>query len=446
MTKAKYLIMLLVIITLMLLLPNVSNAVVEYTRTIPSNEGTIKINFTGLELDVAKAYEFALVRQGGTPENWFNIDDGYTTSEATVTLSSATSRIVEVLKATDIGFIYIREKDNTTGTYVVQAQQVDLKLPYLQSLSYTKDSTKYSVRNRIYGSIGSSSWYASEHYTYIKWEKVTDENLVEKFLSIKSNNSNITKLEGDLPNPPTTGYTPDIEPDYKDKDDGLYLLWVKRTGENCKEVYSCIVHDGLPEATKLEQYIEGFDVEKPTVNSIAVTSPASGTYKTGQTVKITVTFSEIITGDTVPTLKIKFGTSEERTVTNGTITENKIVYSYNIVDGDKGQLAVTGYTGGTIKDAAGNDAVITSKTVSGNTIKANVEGTTTNNTENQDKTNEGTNNNNNNNTYTSKKESNTTATGKLPYTGLKVGVILAIVIVLVAGAFGYCKYSKLKGI
>lgn len=446
MTKAKYLIMLLVIITLMLLLPNVSNAVVEYTRTIPSNEGTIKINFTGLELDVAKAYEFALVRQGGTPENWFNIDDGYTTSEATVTLSSATSQIVEVLKATDIGFIYIREKDNTTGTYVVQAQQVDLKLPYLQSLSYTKDSTKYSVRNRIYGSIGSPSWYAREHYTYIKWEKVTDENLVEKFLSIKSNNSNITKLEGDLPNPPTTGYTPDVEPDYKDKDDGLYLLWVKRTGENCKEVYSCIVHDGLPEATKLEQYIEGFDVEKPTVNSIAVTSPASGTYKTGQTVKITVTFSEIITGDTVPTLKIKFGTSEERTVTNGTITENKIVYSYNIVDGDKGQLAVTGYTGGTIKDAAGNDAVITSKTVSGNTIKANVEGTTTNNTENQDKTNEGTNNNNNNNTYTSKKESNTTATGKLPYTGLKVGVILAIVIVLVAGAFGYCKYSKLKGI
>lgn len=387
MMKVKYLIMLLVTVAFMLLIPNISSAAVEYTRTIPSNEGTIKINFTGLELDPMKAYEFALVRQGGTPENWFSIDDGYTTSEATVTLNSATSKIVEVLKTTDTGFIYIREKDNATGTYVLQAQQVNLKLPYLQSLSYSKNNIYYDIANMIYGSIGNEYTNIGADYTYAKWEKVTNEDLVEKFLSIKNNNNNITELEGDLPNPPTTGYTTDRSPNYTDKNDGLYLLWVKRTGGNCKDIYSCIVHDGLPEATKLEQYIKGLDVEKPTVNSIAVTSPVSGTYKTGQTVKITVRFSEVITGETVPTLKIKFGTSEERTVTNGTITENKIVYSYNILDGDKGQLAVTGYSGGTIKDAAGNDAVITSKTVSGYTIKANVEGTTTNNTQNQDQTN-----------------------------------------------------------
>ena len=359
MTKVKYLIMLLVIAAFMLLLPNVSNAAVDYTRTIPSNEGTIKINFTGLELDIMKAYEFALVRQCGTPENWFSIDDGYTTSEATITLSSATSKIVEVLKATDTGFIYIREKDNTTGTYVLQAQRVDLKLPYLQSLEYHKNNEEYNLVNMIYGSIGNSYQYTGAAHTYTKWEKVTNENLVEKFLSIKNNNGNITELEGSLPNPPTTGFNTDRTAYHKDKNDGLYLLWVKRTGENCKDIYSCIVHDGLPEATKVEQYIEGLDVEKPIVTSIAVTSPESGTYKTEQTVKITVTFSEVITGETVPTLKIKFGTSEERTVTNGTITENKIVYSYNIVDEDKGQLAVTGYSGGTIKDAAGNNAEIT---------------------------------------------------------------------------------------
>lgn len=139
MRKTQYLILFLFISAILILLPNVSSAAVKYTRTIPSNEGTIKINFTGLELDVTKAYEFALVRQGGKPENWFSIDDGYTASAATVTLSSATSKIVDVLKATDTGFIYIREKDNTTGTYILQAQQVDLKLPYLQSLVYSKD-------------------------------------------------------------------------------------------------------------------------------------------------------------------------------------------------------------------------------------------------------------------------------------------------------------------
>jgi len=451
MTKVKYLIMLLVTVAFILLIPNVSNAAVEYTRTIPSNEGTIKINFTGLELDVMKAYEFALVRQGGTPENWFSIDDGYTTSEATITLSSATSKIVEVLKATDTGFIYIREKDDTTGTYVVQAQQVDLKLPYLQSLAYSKNDEEYDLTNVIYGSIGNFYNYTGADHTYTKWEKVTDENLVEKFLSIKNNNGDITEFEGSLPNPPTTGFNTDRVAYYKDKNDGLYLLWVKRTGENCKDVYSCIVHDGLPDATKVEQYIEGLDVEKPTVTSIAVTSPNSGTYKTGQTVKITVTFSEVITGETVPTLKIKFGTSEERTVTNGTISGKTIVYSYNIADGDKGQLAVTGYTGGTIKDAAGNEAIITSKTISGNTIKANVEGTTTNNTENQDKTNNGnkTDGETGKDTYTddnNKKNDNTTSTGKLPQTGLGIGLTLSIIAVIVAGVLAYSKYNKLKEI
>lgn len=454
MTKVRNLIVLLAIMSIMLLLPNVSNAAVEYTRTIPSNEGTIKINFTGLELDDMKAYEFALVRQGGTPENWFSIEDGYTTSTATINLSSSKTEIVKVLKATDIGFIYIREKDDTTGTYILQAQQVNLKLPYLQSLLYSDDNGSYNLANQIYGSIGNEYLWIEDDYTYSKWEKVTNKDLVEKFLSIKNNNSNITELEGDLPNPPTTGYTTDRAPSYKDKNDGLYLLWVKRTGGNCKDVYSCIVHDGLPEATELEQYIKGLDVEKPVVISIAVTSPASGTYKTGQIVKIETSFSEAITGETVPTLKIKFGTSEERTVTNGTITENKIVYSYNIVDGDKGQLAVTGYAGGTIKDATGNEAVITSKIVSGNTIKANIEGTTTNNTENQDKTNnddktdEETKDNTqtNKNTDASKKDDDTITIEKLPQTGLTMGMTLAIIAVLAGGIFAYFKYRKIANI
>ena len=374
MTKVKYLVLIFIVAILLLVFPNIANAAVEYTRTIPSSDGTIKINLKNLTLNENEAYEFALVRQGVKPEKWFSIDDGYTSTTASITLSSGTTEIRDVLKVTDTGYIYIRKQNDETDTYVLEAYKVNLKLPYLQSLSYEKDSDEYIVTKLIYNEIGNYYEYTGGNNTYTKWEKINDKNFIEDFLDIKNNSKDITNIETSLSNPPTTGWDTDRSPSYKDKNDGLYLLWVKRTGENCKEVYSCIVHDGLPDATKVEQYIAGLDVEKPTVHSIAVTSPTSGVYKTGQTVKLTVTFSEEITGTTVPTLKIRFGTSEERTLTNGTISGKTIVYSYNIANGDKGQLAVTGYTGGTIKDAAGNDATISSKTVSGNTIKANVEG------------------------------------------------------------------------
>lgn len=376
MTKVKYIVLVFIVATLMLVFPNIANAAVEYTRTIPSNDGTIIINFTDLNLNETEAYEFALVRQGVKPEKWFSIDDGYTATTASITLNSGTTEIRDVLKVTDTGYIYIRKQNDETDTYVLEAYKVNLKLPYLQSLAYDKGDASYFLAKLLYNAIGNSSSinaFDKIDKTYIKWQKVTDRNFIENFLNIKNKSEDITDLENKLPAPPTTGFNTDRSPMYTNYNDGLYLLWVKRTGENCKEVYSCIVHDGLPDATKVEQYIAGLDVEKPTVQSIAVTSPTSGTYKTGQTVKLTVKFSEEITGTTVPTLKIRFGTSEERTLTNGTISGKTIVYSYNIVDGDKGQLAVTGYTGGTMKDAAGNDAIITSKTVSGNTIKANVE-------------------------------------------------------------------------
>ena len=48
-------------------------------------------------------------------------------------------------------------------------------------------------------------------------------------------------------------------------------------------------------------------------------------------------------------------------------------------------------------------------------------------------------------TDTDKKDT-TTATGKLPQTGLTMGMTLAIIAVLASGIFAYFKYSKLRGI
>lgn len=437
MTKAKYLIITVLLVGILFFIPNISNAAVEYTRTVAGNDGSITLNLTGLELDTSKAYSYALVTRGGTPSTWHTLTE-YTTDTAKVNLSSATSDIVEVLKVTDTGVLYL--KDDTDDTYMVDALEVNLKLPLLQAINYTKSTSNWYSIKKLYGALGGE--FTGNSYYQLK--KVTDKTFVEKFLDIKNNGGDITTLEEILPEVPITGYESDGYFDV-DKNDGLYLLWIKITGDNCKEVFGCIIHDGLPDATTAAEYLAGVDVTGPVVESISVTSPTSGTYKTGQTIKIVVTFDENITGTTVPTLKIRFGTSAERALTNGTISGKTITYTYNIATDDKGQLAVTGFSGGTIKDASGNDATITSKTISGNTIKANEEGAiidngnnNQNNNQNGESTNNGSTNQGNNDT--------TLAPGTLPHAGLSITLVCVIALIIVGAMFAFFKYNKLKDI
>lgn len=485
----KGILFMLIIAFFLIVFPNTVNAAVEYTRAIAGNDGSITLNLTGLELDENKAYSFALVTKGGTPTTWHTLTE-YTENTAQIPLSSATTDIVNVLKVTDTGVLYV--KNNSDDSYVVNAMQVNLKLPYLQFGKYEyKGSENYNYYY-IY------NLYSSLKAQNVQIQKVTDKNLVQKYLNVKNNNSSITLLENSLPNVPSTGYSsPDVnfsswtQVTTTKKNDGLYLIWVKLSGDNCKDVYGCIIHDGLPEATKVEQYIEGLDVEAPTVKSIQVISPVSGTYKTPQTVKIAVYFSETIKGSTIPTLTVKFGDSEERKLTNGTIkntgyTTPCIEYTYNIQDSDKGQLQTVSLAGGNITDEAGNNAKLSCPVLTGSyTIKANVEGTTTNNTDNQDKKNNETTNNGttttnnnsstvvtNNNDNVAETKNNSTTTGannnkattttdtkntntkdttimpgtKLPQAGESYVIIALISVVLIAGVVLYIKYSKMKDI
>ena len=57
-----------------------------------------------------------------------------------------------------------------------------------------------------------------------------------------------------------------------------------------------------------------------------------------------------------------------------------------------------------------------------------------------------TNTSNPNNSGTSGQKDTTTATGKLPQTGIGIGLISTIVSLIVGSIFTYKKYSKLKGI
>lgn len=473
MRSTKCLLIVFFVSIMLFLIPSISNAAVEYTRTFPSNDGSIILNLTGLTLDETKAYSFTLLGKGDkitTETEWYRITE-YDTNTAKITLSPNTVDIRNVLKVYDIGTLYIKDDASTDSSYVVDALQVNLKLPYLQALDYTKNTSNYYI-NAMYQAIG------SYHGTYSIVKKVEDETLIRKYLDIKNNNKSITELEDDLPtNIPDTGYKDSSTIWHDDLDDGLYLIWVKTSGDNCKTIYGCIVHDGLPNAKTVADYVQG---EGPKVLRIQVQSPDSGTYKTGQTVKIRVYFDKKITGTTVPTLKIKFGDSKERSVTNGTIHNDNtsiwewgqyIEYSYNIQSGDNGQLATVSLTGGAIKDTDGNPAFLTCPVLTGDrTIKANTEGTVTNNTENQDKVNNedkdddsdkkessssdknssSSKDKNTSSNKDDKKENNkkddTTVKGKIPYTGASYAVIFAIAIILIAGIIAKVKYNDLKDI
>ena len=102
------------------------------------------------------------------------------------------------------------------------------------------------------------------------------------------------------------------------------------------------------------------DLDAPTVT--AVTTTASGSKKAGDTVAITVTFSEPVTSTGVSLLRLETG-STDRDATCPTVTvSSTLTCTYTVVNGDVAahlDYVSTGALTGTMTDAAGNPAVLT---------------------------------------------------------------------------------------
>ncbi|WP_449235455.1 Ig-like domain-containing protein [Azospirillum doebereinerae] len=101
------------------------------------------------------------------------------------------------------------------------------------------------------------------------------------------------------------------------------------------------------------------DSVAPTVASLSA-SNADGVYTTGDTITIQVTFSEAVTVSGTPTLALNTG----RTATySGGSGGNTLTFTYTVQAGDtSADLDASGtgvLSGGTIRDAAGNDAALT---------------------------------------------------------------------------------------
>lgn len=146
------------------------------------------------------------------------------------------------------------------------------------------------------------------------------------------------------------------------------------------------------------------DTTKPELEALNVTKPATGIYKAGETIEIEAVYSEevyyrnnteengytieLINEANAPVLKLKFGTGTEKEAEangygkkeDGTEDKTRIIYTYNIVEGDNGVLRITSYnnipsernyTG--VADMAGNLADLnvhqTGNTITADTIR-----------------------------------------------------------------------------
>jgi len=102
----------------------------------------------------------------------------------------------------------------------------------------------------------------------------------------------------------------------------------------------------------------------PTVTAVS-SSTSNGTYTTGDVIAITVSFSEVVNVIGTPQLTLETGTTD-RTVNyaSGSGT-NTLTFNYTVQNGDTSAdldyvaTSSLALNGGTIKDAAGNDATLT---------------------------------------------------------------------------------------
>ncbi len=110
------------------------------------------------------------------------------------------------------------------------------------------------------------------------------------------------------------------------------------------------------------------DTTAPTVNSVSV--PANSTYTTGQNLAFTVNFSEAVTVDTsggTPRLAMTLGSSTVYASYASGSGTSALTFSYTVQAGDNDSDGISvgalSANGGTLKDAAGNNATLTLNSV-----------------------------------------------------------------------------------
>ncbi len=403
------------------------NAAVESTRNVYSNDGSMKFEFKGLTLDTTKEYEFALTNTTAeTPEKWFDITE-YTTNTATIDIRMNTKELRETFNKSDKGYITIREK--TSNNVVVEPYQVDLKIPYMLVTNFTvinngKDFSFSSESECVNVALRNAG--VSE--AYYQYEKIVDTNVINKYKQLKASNGDYLELQSMIKNTtPTSNWTKWSYFNGYDRatgmngfghptttitapDTGLYYMWVYFSGKNLKPLYGVILVDNLVPDISLE----------------SISIDKTKTVELGKTLVLKPTFNP-----TNATNKIVTWTSSDEsvaTVSNaGVVTPKKLGSTIITVTSQDGNKTATCTI--TVTKASENN--------SGSGSSSNGSSSNRGSSSSSSKSNSSSSNSNS-------KSSSTP--NKLPYTGIRITGVFAVIVVAGLAVITYRKYNYLKGI
>ena len=404
MAKTKYLLITLFVAIALLLVPNSSDAATLSNRDVYANNGSMKFYFTDLELDTTHEYEFGLGKTAASEiENWHLITE-YTETTATIDVTTTTDDLRDVINVVDTGYISI--KDTSNDEIVLEPFAVDLKIPYLKLTNFTVIQNGKTFDN---DNIEIALRCASNSQPFYQYEKITDQNIINKYKEIKESNGDIFELESLLDTtPPTSGWNTwdywngydsfngmngfgHTESPISIPDSGLYYMWIYISGDNLKDMYGYILVDNLQPDVALE----------------SISLPETMTVNMGSTITLNPTFNP----STATNKIVTWSSSNERVATvdnSGKVTPVSV-----------------GSTVITVTSQDGNRTATCTVTVTNNSNNNQGSGLDIINDGGKDET---------------------VAPKPIPQTGAGIGIFVVLTVLTLGIVFTYIKFKKFKDI
>ena len=267
--------------------------------TLEDGGGEIVININNFTPKKDANYKFKL-EFNELVTQWYDISqDNIDVHKMTIMLEKSKTDIFNILKITDEAYLTVQEIINEETNTIIDKQKVDIKLPLSKAFKVGHPAGGYNKIDCIY----------DLDDIYYKYEKVNDEETLEKYLdSFKSiedaqyiegvywgyymdNVIDTLDMDGKCPQDGWEQLTDGVT-STKPSEEGLYFLWIKvPQSETNKELLGCV----FSLKTSSIQYLENQLLELKEKNKeLAATVTYAPSMNTEEEVTVTITANKKI--------------------------------------------------------------------------------------------------------------------------------------------------------
>ena len=267
--------------------------------TLEDGGGEIIININNFTPNENASYKFKL-EFNELVTQWYDVpQDNIDVHKMTIMLEKSKADIFNILKISDEAYLTVQEIINEETNTIIDKQKVDIKLPLSKAFKVGHPEDGYNIINCIY----------DLDDIYYKYEKVNDEETLEKYLdSFKSiedaqyiegvywgyymdNVIDTLDMDGKCPQDGWEQLTDGVT-STKPSEEGLYFLWIKvPQSETNKELLGCV----FSLKTSSIQYLENQLLELKEKNKeLAATVTYAPSMNTEEEVTVTITANKKI--------------------------------------------------------------------------------------------------------------------------------------------------------